>query len=141
QRDVGGATEVTAAAYTNSSDGATATALYTLDSGTDKLFIQNPPNAGTQTLGKPVTLAGAPLDFTAVNGFDIPSGVTVAASNDVAAGQGLAALTVGGVTGLYRIDLSSGAATFAGAVGTGVTGLAGLAAGDAPAGTVAFGTP
>ena len=56
----------------------TVTTLYTLDSVTDSLFIQNPPNAGTQTLGIGVTLGGNPLNFTAIGGFDIPAGVNAA---------------------------------------------------------------
>lgn len=137
----GGTTSVDATAYTNSFaqvTGSTATTQYTLDSASNRLFIQNPPNAGPQTSPLPITLNGAPLDFTAVNGFDIPSGVRVATSNSPASGQGLAALTVGGTTGLYKINLGTGAATFVGAIGAGTTGLSGLTVADAPAGSVAF---
>ena len=136
-----GSTGVSATAYTNSfgqSLTGGVTTLYTLDATTGTLFIQNTANGGTQTAGKPVTLNGAALAFTAVNGFDIPAGVRVTASNAVAAGTGYATLVVGGVTGLYRIDLATGAATKVGNVGAGATALAGLALGDAPTGTVAF---
>lgn len=136
-----GTTGVDGAAYTNSFaqvTGMTATTQYTLDATTDQLFIQNPPNSGTQTSGIAVTLNGNPLDFTAVNGFDIAKGVKVTTSNTPANGMGLAALTVGGATGLYQINLSTGAATLLGNVGAGATGLAGLTVGDAPTGAVAF---
>ena len=136
-----GSTGVSATAYTNSfgqSLTGGVTTLYTLDATTGTLFIQNTANGGTQTVGKPVTLSGAALAFTAVNGFDIPAGVRVTASNAVAAGTGYATLVVGGVTGLYRIDLATGAAIKVGNVGAGATALAGLALGDAPTGTVAF---
>ena len=82
-------------------------------------------NNGTQTSGCAVTLGGSPLDFTSVNGFDIPAGVSVTTSNTVASGFGYAALTVGGVGNLYQIDLATGAATNLGAlpVGGGVSGF------------------
>ncbi|RYZ18116.1 MAG: DUF4394 domain-containing protein, partial [Chitinophagaceae bacterium] len=42
---------ITAAGYTNSVTGATTTMLYVIDTDADKLFIQNPPNNGTLTMG------------------------------------------------------------------------------------------
>ncbi|MBW4660576.1 MAG: DUF4394 domain-containing protein [Drouetiella hepatica Uher 2000/2452] len=137
----GSATAVDATAYTNSFAGATVTTQYTLDATTDRLLIQNPPNSGTQSLPLAVTLNGAPLDFSAVNGFDIPAGVRVATANAAASGRALAALTVGGSSNLYAIELSTGAATLLGAVGAGTTQLIGLAAADSPVGAVAFATP
>lgn len=137
----GSTTSVDATAYTNSfaqGTGTTATTQYTLDSASDRLFIQNPPNGGPQTSPLPITLNGNRLDFSAVNGFDIPSSVRVTTSNSPASGQGLAALTVGGTTGLYKIDLSTGAATLAGTVGSGTTQLAGLTVADAPTGAIGF---
>jgi uncharacterized protein DUF4394/VCBS repeat protein len=105
----GVATGVSANAYTNNAAGETAVTLYTLDATTDLLLIQN-GNTGTQTFVAPVTLGGITLDFTSVNGFDIPVGVRVATANAEAAGSGLALLTVGGVTGFYSIDLTTGEA-------------------------------
>ncbi len=128
---------VQATAYTNSfgRDLAVAgpTTQYTLDSASDTLFIQNAPNAGTQTLPKTVTLNGARLDFTRVNGFDIPSTVAVQTSNTAAVGEGFLAATVGGVSGLYRVDLRSGEATLIGAIGTGSTSCGGLVVFAGPA--------
>ncbi len=131
-----GSIGVSATAYTNSFAGATATTQYTLDAASDTLLIQNPPNSGAQTLGVAVTLNGSRLDFTTVNGFDIPSNVRVTTSNTIASGQALAALTVAGSTGLYGIDLTTGVATFFGAIGTGATTLAGLALGEVSLGAV-----
>ena len=96
---------------------ATVTTQYTLDSVTDTLFIQNPPNEGKLVSGKVVTLDGAPLDFTGLNGFDIPASVTVAASGDAAVGQGFAALSDGTSTKLYGLDLADGTATAVGDLG------------------------
>jgi len=131
-----GVTGVSATAYTNSfgqSLPGAATTQYTLDDASNSLSIQFPPNSGTQTTQVIVTLGGSTLDFTAVNGFDIPGGVRVATSGSaVANGAGFAVLTVGGITGLYSIELSTGAATVRGDVGTGTTAIAGLALGDAP---------
>jgi len=131
-----GSTGVDATAYTNnfaSPTGSTpVTTQYTLDSVSNRLFIQNLPNAGTQTTPLAVTLNNAALDFTAANGFDIPPGVTVTTANAVAQGEGFAALTVGGSIGLYRIDLATGAATLVGPLGDGTTAVGGLVAWNAP---------
>lgn len=133
-----GSTGVSATAYTNSfgqSLTGGVTTQYTLDAASNMLFIQNPPNNGTQVMGKAVTLNGMPLDFTDVNGFDISGGVRVTASGTVATGSGTAVLTVGSASNLYSIDLTTGAATL---IGAAPIPLIGLAIGDAPAGTVAF---
>ncbi|MBN9518679.1 DUF4394 domain-containing protein [bacterium] len=126
-----GQTGADGSAYTNSFPNTTATAgvttLYGLNSATNSLFIQNPPNGGTATGVLPVTLNGAALDFTTVNGFDIPANVTVTANNAaVTSGRAFAALSVGGTTSLYSIDLTTGAATLVGAV-AGATTISGLA--------------
>jgi hypothetical protein len=124
----GGTTQAHAAAYTNNQQNATVTTLYTLDSATNSLYIQNPPNAGTQTLGKTVTLNGGPtIDFTSATGFDILPGVNAITSNAVVAGVGYAALMVGGTARLYTIDLSNGSATLVGPIGDGTTAIHGLA--------------
>lgn len=121
----GGITGVSATAYTNSFGQGSGgpTTQYTLDAASNSLSIQNPPNNGNQTQSKVVTLGGSPLDFTDISGFDIPSAVTVSTPSAVAAGHGWAALTVGGMTQLYRIDLTTGEAILQGGVGTPLTGL------------------
>lgn len=119
---------VDGAAYANDRPNSVLTTLYTLSSTSDQLAIQNPPNGGTQTLGKDVTVGGVPLNFTAASGFDIDPAVTVPASNaPVASGSGYAILTVGSSAHLYRIDLTSGAATDLGAIGDGTLRVQGLA--------------
>jgi hypothetical protein len=127
----------TAAAYTNSFNGAAITTLYTLNSTNNTLSIQNPPNSGTQTMTVPVTLNGAPLNFSAINGFDIAPGVVVTAANGPAVGFGVAVLTVDGVTNSYSINLSTGAATLI----TSAQPDAGFTIGDAPAGAIGFTFP
>ena len=98
------ATAVTASAYTNSVAGTAGTTLYALDSATDTLYVQNPPNNGT--LATPVALG---VDGGAVNGFDI----------DGATNMGYAVLTVGGARNLYSINLAAtaNAATLVAALG------------------------
>ncbi len=99
-----GTPNVNAAAYTNNFAGATTTTLYDIDTTANALFIQNPANNGT------LVLVG-PLGVVATNstGFDIgPFG-----------GPAFAALTVGGVSGLYTINLGTGTATLVGAIGGG----------------------
>jgi hypothetical protein len=107
-----GTPAVVAAAYLNSVDGTPTTVLYDIDATTDQLFIQNPPNNGTLV---PVGALG--VDSSADLAFDIsPFDNT-----------GFAALNVGGVAGLYTINLATGAATAIGPIGTGAV-INGLAA-------------
>lgn len=125
-------TGVSGAAYTNSVAGGAApvTTLYVLDGASGTLSIQTSPNGGT--LGAPIALtrAGAALTFTSVNGFDIPADVRVTANNAaVTSGDGFAALTSGGATQLYRINLVNGQATALGNIGTDAAALRGLAVG------------
>jgi hypothetical protein len=108
-----GTPSVAGAAYLNNVDGAAATVLYDIDSASDQLVIQNPPNAGTL-----VPVGGLGVDATDAIGFDI-------SPLDNAA---FAALRVGGVSGLYAINLTTGAATPLGAIGTGADPIDGLAA-------------
>ena len=95
---------VTAAAYTNSFAGTASTSLYVLDTASDTLYLQNPPNNGT--LSQPLALG---VDAGAVNGMDI----------DARTNTGYAVLTVGGARNLYSINLAatSSPATSLGAVG------------------------
>jgi hypothetical protein len=133
-----GATGVAAVAYTNSfaQPPGGITTLYTLDATSNSLFVQDPANSGTQGLQHVVTLGGSTLDFTSVSGFDIPANVVATAAGP-AVGFGLAALTVGGVTSLYAINLTTGAAIDLGLIGSpngeGETPFAGLALGAPPA--------
>ena len=102
---------VVASGYTNSFAGTITTTLYDIDSNLDILVIQNPPNSGTLTTVGPLGVNAA-----AVNGFDIFN-----VNN-----TGYAALNVGGVSGLYTINLVTGAATLVGAIGTGANPYTGL---------------
>jgi hypothetical protein len=119
----GTAPDVTAAAYTNSAVGPrpTTTTLFDLDVRRDVLVTQTPPNAGTLN-----TVGPLGLDAALPTGFDIASG----SGGEQTA---FAALTAraGGRSGLFRIDLATGAATSLGAIGgpKGTRGLAVLPAG------------
>ena len=116
-------TAVNAAAYTNSFAGTASTTLYVIDAANNTLYTQNPPNNGTLTL--PVALGVA---ATNIGGFDI----------DAKTNTGYAIMTVGGVRGLYSLNL---AATSAPATLIGSTGLddaRGLAL-RTPAAPVAYG--
>ena len=93
---------ITAAAYTNSFDGTTATQLYDIDTLLNDLVLQDPPNDGTL-----VTVGDLGIDFDTLGGFEIVSFVegdntAYAVSN----------------TALYSIDLNTGAASSLGAVGS-----------------------
>ncbi|HEV7348836.1 DUF4394 domain-containing protein [Telluribacter sp.] len=87
---------VNGAAYTNSFAGATTTTLFDIDSQSNKLYRQSPPNdGGLQEIGN------LGVDVEAANGFDIGG----------TSGNAYALLTVGGTTGLYSINLTTGLAT------------------------------
>jgi hypothetical protein len=91
-----GTPSITAAAYTNNFAGATTTALYDIDSNTDMLYRQDPPNAGTL-----VAVGALGVNTTGVNGFDIGG----------TSGTGFAVLTVGTTASVYTLNLTTGAAT------------------------------
>lgn len=100
---------VSASAYINNdTNPATGTVLYNIDAAHGTLVIQNPPNNGTLT-----TVGGLGLDIIGVAGFDV-------AGSD---GTAYASLVTGGFKGksaradLYTIDLTTGAATWAGKIG------------------------
>jgi hypothetical protein len=95
----GAASGADAAGYTNSFGGATTTTLYDISSVTDTLYQQNPANAGTL-----ITVGALGFDVTGVNGFDIANAGNVA----------LGAFQLNGTSasGLYSIDLTTGAASF-----------------------------
>lgn len=109
---------VVGAAYINSFAGATTTTLYVIDAGVDALMIQNPPNNGTLV---PV----GPLDVTVsdVVAFDI--------AEQPAPNSAFATLQVGGVLGLYSINLTSGHATSIGPV-VGNPTIVGMTVGNTP---------
>lgn len=96
-----GATDsIMAAAYTNNVAGTTATTLYGIDTDTDQLFTQLPPNAGTQNL-----VGSLGVDIAANAGFDI-----------VTAADGTNTGYVSSGSSLYSINLTSGSATLLGNV-------------------------
>ncbi len=100
-----GTPRIVGSAYTNNVAGATTTTLYAIDATTDTLLIQNPPNNGTLV---PVGALG--VDTTDLVGFDISAHDNV----------GYASLTSGaGVSSLYRVNLTTGAATLVGAIAGG----------------------
>jgi len=129
----GGSTGLHAVSYTNGPPmmGATGiTSEYGLDASTGSLHLFSNPNGGVTAAAIPVKLGGAALAFTSAV-LDIPHAVTTAASNSAppAGSFGYAALEVAGATGLYKIDLVTGAATFVGLIGDGSRTIIGLAAG------------
>lgn len=143
----GSATGAGATAYTDRRQVAAVTTHYTLDAATDALHIQSPPNSGTQTAAVVITINGAPANVTAAAGLDLLPGVQAPAPDAPATGVASAAMTVAGVTGLYTIDLTTGAAALVGPIGGGGAGVRGLAvqaeevAGGAPAVALDSGGP
>ena len=103
---------VVGSAYSNNFAGALVTVLYDIDSDLDILTIQNPPNNGTLN-----TVGPLGVDASENAGFDISA----------ATGVAYATLTPGTTTGLYTINLLSGAATFAGTIASGSDTVVGIA--------------
>ncbi len=102
--NVGANPNAAGAAYTNSSNGATTTTLYDIDTNLDILVIQNPPNNGVLNTVGPLN-----VNATSVLGFDIRGADNIA----------FATMVVGGTPRLYGINLVTGAATLFGTIGPG----------------------
>lgn len=103
---------ISGSAYTNNFAGATTTTLYSIDPVNDKLYIQNPPNNGTQ-----VAVGDLGVDIIGTSGFDIgPTGEAIAALGRSGSGSEL-----------FEINLSTGQATKLGdflGLGVSIIGLA-----------------
>ena len=107
---------VGSAAYTNSYIGTTATTLYDLDETASRLVTQNPPNDGILNTVGPLGVAtdGA----TQVSDLDIyfdPTTGTNVAYMTTAIATSLTSVT----STLYTVNLTTGAATAVGALGSG----------------------
>jgi hypothetical protein len=97
------ATGIAGAAYTNNdANGNTGTTLYIIDSRSDQLLIQAPPNAGSLNATGRLT-----FDATSDVGFDIYS--TIKGGNTIGA-HAFASLVTNGRSRLYMIDLFTGQA-------------------------------
>lgn len=96
----GATNSITGTAYTENFSGATTTVQYTINTTTDQLFQQNPPNAGTQTL-----IGALNADFNSLNGFDIVT-PQAGVNNAFALSN----------SSLYSINLANGTATLVGEV-------------------------
>lgn len=104
-----GTPSITGAAYTNNVASATTTLLYVVDSETNMLYTQSPPNDGVLV---PVGPLG--INLEADNGFDIGG------TSNMAFGL----FTVNGNRGVYSINLTTGAATLVSSFSVGVTAMA-----------------
>ncbi|WP_240943619.1 DUF4394 domain-containing protein [Janthinobacterium lividum] len=109
----GAAPTVTAAAYSNSFAGTTATMLFDIDTASAALSLQNPPNDGAL-----VNVGVLGVAVAGDVGFDIAGGAN---------GLALAALRTSatGPSSLYRIDLATGAAVPSGGAATPAASLIG----------------
>lgn len=111
-RNAGRRPHIVAAAYTRSLPTTPETKLFDIDEALDVLVLQDPPNNGVLR-----TVGPLGVDFGPESGFDIVSGPGPAESAWAAsAGR------------LYRIDLATGAARPAGAIGDGKVRILALAA-------------
>jgi len=91
-----GTPALSSAAYTDNFAGATMTSLFVIDHNTDKLYLQNPPNAGTL-----VERGALGINITSSNGFDIGS----------TSQKAYLVATVGTETKIYTVNTTNGAAT------------------------------
>lgn len=131
---------VDAAAYINSANSTVGTAgpttLYTLDSNTDSLYTQIPPNNGTQNL---VGAFGVTVDADPGISFDILS--TNPLDDSIADELAFATFTRSGVSGgsylLYDVNLATGQTTNGRLVGGGLDFTGGFAVTVVPEPTAA----
>jgi hypothetical protein len=124
----GSTSTLTGAAYTNNQTNVTATTLYTHDNTTKGVFIQSPPNEGTQTGSNILTTA--PFNIA---GFDIGADALVTTSNNaVTSGTGnlFAQLEFGGPQLFCSFNLVTAAMGTCNAVGSNTSGVLGLALND-----------
>jgi hypothetical protein len=91
---------IVASAYTNNVPGPASTTLYNIDTNLDVLVTQNPPNAGTLN-----TVGPLGEDITSVTGFDIVG------SNTAFASLSFTNNYPANTTGLYSVNLTTGAIT------------------------------
>jgi hypothetical protein len=90
--------------YTNNFNGATTTALFGIDTSLNTLVQQNPANNGTL-----FTIGALGFDATSLLGFDISGQTGIAYA---------AWATMAGPSLFYTINLSTGAASLVGTIGT-----------------------
>ena len=118
---------IIASAYDRNFANTPLTTLFAIDRGASRLVVQGGvdgtgpggPNGGAITA---IGVLGVTLSATADGGFDIEN----------TSGTAFAALTASdNLTRLYTIDLTSGAATVVGNIGTGATGIRSLSAAPA----------
>jgi hypothetical protein len=102
---------VVGSAYTNNFNGATTTTLYGIDSALDIVVTQNPPNNGTLN-----TVGPLGVNTTGIVGFDIQT-------DGGGVNSAFASLSPGGGTtsSFYSINLTTGAATLVGSIGSGLS--------------------
>jgi hypothetical protein len=132
----GATSSIQGSAYAANFPGTTGTILFGINGATDSLYVQSPPNDGTQVLQ-----GALGVDTANTIGFDILTNSGVNPTLNTA----YAALFVGGNTNLYTINTTTGAATLVGQLGGGeaIQGFAiaaGSPGGNGPSGVPAFGT-
>lgn len=131
-------TQIVATAYASNATSPAFTTQYTLDQAFARLFIQNPPNSGTQGMARQLTIFGNPFVFNGDTGFDIPPGPTSTAANAPVTGLGyFTANNPTDVPTLYELDLATGNVLPLGTIASNGQSQAGLAVHNAPV-AVAF---
>ena len=119
---------VVAIGYTNNFPGAASTTLYGIDSAAGTLVMIGGPGGTPSPNGGAITTVGSLGLGTNLNeniGFDVSG-----------SGTAFATITTGGISRLYTVNLSTGAATLSssngGAIGAGTTPYLGVAAANVP---------
>jgi len=103
-----GTAAISGSAYTNNFAGTTSTVLFDIDATGDRLYKQDPPNAGTL-----VDVGPLGVNVEANSGFDIGG----------TSGVAYGIFMVGGVQKLYTVNLTTGAATAGATISTAVRGF------------------
>jgi hypothetical protein len=111
---------VSGAAYTNNLPGASPTTLYVIDYTNDQLMLQGGINGSPSPNGGVLTSVGSlGIDATSEIGFDISGATGVAYASITPQILSFVRPNLGGVitTGLYTVDLNTGAVTSVGDIG------------------------
>ena len=95
-----GAPSITTAAYSNSFSATCRTRLYVIDTSTNTLFLQDPPNAGTLTELGPLSMTSAPGAVLEV--------ITLSGSNRELSNLALVLLPAPNGAMVYDLDLNNG---------------------------------
>ncbi len=126
-------TQIVGAAYTSNWASPPFTTQYTLDQTFGRLYVQNPPNSGVQTMLMPLMVGSDPFVLNGDTGFDIPPGPAGTGANLPAFGFGyFTANNLSNAPALYELNLANAMVQSLGPIGGDAPSLTSLSVYNAP---------